>query len=112
VVIETSKNGRKVADAVIAISLNCTSGASATLPDDYAALKVSKKRKFTASFGPVTNRNDDGTTTDFQGSLSGKFNKSRTKVSGTWSFKAVDHAASGAVTDTCDSGTVNWHAKQ
>jgi hypothetical protein len=112
VVIETSKNGRKVAKAFIAISLNCTSGGIATFPDDYSALKVSKKRKFGASFGPLTTRNDDGTTTDFQGSMSGKFNKSRTKASGTWSFKLVDHAASGAVTDTCDSGSVSWNAKQ
>jgi hypothetical protein len=112
VVIETSKNGRKVAKATIAINLNCTSGAVVTLPDDYAAIKVSKRRKFSASFGPVTNRNDDGTTTDFQGSMSGKFNKSRTKVSGTWSFKVVDHATSGAITDTCDSGSVSWKAKQ
>jgi hypothetical protein len=112
VVIETSKNGRKVAEATIAITLDCTSGAIATLPDDYEAIKVSKKRKFSVSFGPVTTRNDDGTTTDYQGSLSGKFNKSRTNASGTWSFKVVEHAASGATTDTCDSGSVSWKAKQ
>jgi hypothetical protein len=60
----------------------------------------------------MTNRNDDGTTTDFEGTISGSFNKARTKASGKWSFKATDHDAAGAVTDTCDSGSVSWSAKQ
>jgi hypothetical protein len=77
-----------------------------------AAMSVSKKRKFGASFGPVTSRNDDGTTTDFEGSDSGAFNKARTKASGKWSLKATDRDASGAVTDTCDSGSINSTVKQ
>ena len=112
VVIETSKNGRQVVRATIAIRLSCTSGAAPTLPDGYVKMSVSKKRKFSASFGPTTNRNSDGTTTDFEGTISGAFNKARTTVSGTWSFKGTDHDAAGAVTDTCDSGSVSWKAKQ
>jgi hypothetical protein len=60
----------------------------------------------------MTTRNDDGTTTDFEGSVSGAFNKARTKATGKWTFKATDHDATGAVTDTCDSGSVSWSAKQ
>jgi hypothetical protein len=112
VVVETSKNGRKVVKATIAIRLTCTSGGVFILPDGYTAMSVSKKRKFSASFGPMTSRNDDGTTTDFEGSISGAFNKARTKASGKWSLKATDHDASGAITDTCDSGSINWTAKQ
>jgi hypothetical protein len=112
VVIETSKNGRKVVDSTIAIFMTCSSGAAVTLPDGYRGLPVSKKRKFGASFGPTTARNDDGTTTDFEGSVSGAFNKARTKVTGKWSLKATDRDAAGGVTDTCDSGSVSWSAKQ
>ena len=112
VVIATSKNGRKVVRASIAIRVACTSGARVTVPDAYANMPVNKQRKFSASFGPATQRNDDGTTTDFEGTISGAINKARTKASGTWTFKATDHDASGAVTDTCDSGKVNWTAKQ
>jgi hypothetical protein len=112
VVITASKNGRKVARAHIAIRLTCTSGATVTLPDGYVGLSVSKKRKFSAAFGPETNRNPDGTTTDLEGTMRGAFNKARTKVSGTWTFKWTDRDASGAVTDTCDSGSVSWKAKQ
>jgi hypothetical protein len=109
IVIEANKSGRKV-KALIAIRLKCTSGAILTLPDSYS-MRV-KKGKFAASFGPEPNRNQDGTSTDFEGSISGKFNKARTKVSGKWSFKGTDRDAAGAVTDTCDSGSVGWAAKQ
>jgi hypothetical protein len=112
VVITASKNGRKVVMAHIAIRLNCTSGATITLPDGYRGLSVSKKRKFSAAFGPETNRNADGTTTDLEGTMSGAFNKARTKVSGKWTYTWTDRDASGAVTDTCASGSVSWKAKQ
>lgn len=111
VLIETSKKGRR-AKAVIAIRLTCASGGAFTTPDGYSVMTVDKKRRFSASFGPETDRNDDGTTTDYEGSINGSFNKPRTKVSGTWSLKATDHDASGAITETCDSGRVNWTAKQ
>lgn len=112
VVIQTNKNGRTVTNATIAIRANCTSGGFVVVPDGYRNLTVSKKRKFSASFGPMTQRNDDGTTTDFEGTVSGSFNKARSKASGRWSFKATDHDAAGAVTDTCDSGSVSWTARQ
>lgn len=111
VVIETSKNGRTVTKATVAIRLTCTSGAAVVIPDGYRRIPV-KKRKFSFSFGPSTQRNDDGTSTDFEGTISGTFNKARTSVSGTWSFKGTDHDAAGAVTDTCDSGRVTFKAKQ
>ena len=112
IVIETSKSGRKVLNAKIAIRLTCTSGSILIFSDSYKDLTVNKRRRFNMSFGPATNRNDDGTTTDVQGAIRGAFNKARTKASGTWSFKGTDHDTSGAVTDTCDSGNISWTAKQ
>ena len=112
VVIETSKNGRRVTRAITAIRLTCTAGGIVTLGDGYQKLPVSKKRKFGFTFGPSTQRNDDGTTTDLEGSISGAFNKARTSASGTWTFKATNRDAAGTVTDTCDSGRVTWKAKQ
>jgi hypothetical protein len=112
VVIEANKTRRKVVRATIAIRLTCTSAGFVTTPDSFVSLSVSKTGKFQSLFGPQTQRNDDGTTTDLEGSVKAAFNSSRTKVSGTWSFKATDHDASGAITDTCDSGSVSWSAKQ
>jgi len=111
IVIETAKKGKQVR-ATVAIRMTCTAGGSFTMPDFFARLTVSKSRKFGTSFGPETLRNDDGTTTDFEGSVSGRFNSSRTRVSGKWAIKATFHDAAGAVTDTCDSGSISWSAKQ
>jgi hypothetical protein len=112
VVIEVSKNRKRVVVASIGLRLACTSGGLVNLPDGYTNLRLTKKGKFGASFGPTTVRNDNGTTTDFEGRMSGKLNAARTKVSGKWKLKVTDHDASGAVIDTCDSGAVKWKAKQ
>jgi hypothetical protein len=112
VIVEVSKSRRKIVRTVIAIRLTCTAGGFATLPDSYGRLSVSKSGKFSTSFGPVIERNPDGTTVDFEGTVSGAFNSGRSKVSGSWSFKATHHDAAGAITDICDSGSVSWSAKQ
>jgi hypothetical protein len=112
VIVDVSRNGRQVVRAVIAIRLSCTSGDTAIIPDRWTKLDVSKTGKFAIAFGPETVRNSDGTTTDFEGKMSGAFNRARTTISGKWQFKGTDHDTSGAVTDTCDSGSVSWKAKQ
>ena len=111
VVVDVDRRRSRVVRAVIAIRTSCTAGGSVTVADGYRNISI-RRGKFNASFGPSTQRNDDGTTSDLEGTISGTFNSSRTKVSGTWAFKATDHDATGAVTDTCDSGRVNWSAKQ
>ena len=112
VIIELRSNRRQVVRAVIGIRLSCTSGGSFSLADNYVKVPVSRQGKFSVSFGPVTERNDDGTTVDFEGSMDGRLNAARTKISGKWQVKATDHDTTGAVTDTCDSGSVSWTAKQ
>lgn len=82
------------------------------MADGYSKVRVSKKGKVSTAFGPLVNPNDDGTTTDFEGTVSGALNAPRTKLSGKWQLKVTDHDALGAVTDTCDSGSVSWKAKQ
>jgi hypothetical protein len=81
-------------------------------PDEYRNLPLSKKGRFSESFGPTQRAESDGTSTDFQGSVTGAMNAKRTTMSGTWQFTAVEHDAAGVVTDTCDSGKVPWKAKQ
>jgi hypothetical protein len=112
VVIETSKNRRQVVQAVGGLRLTCTSGSFVNLSDRYTKMPVSKSRKFATSFGPETLRNDDGTTSDFEGSISGALNSARSKVTGKWQLKLTERDAAGTVTDTCDSGSVSWTAKQ
>jgi len=112
VVVELRKKRREIVRAAIGLHLQCTSGSIANVPDTYRDVRVSKKGKFSASFGPETVRRDDGTTFDVEGSVSGALNSTRTKLSGKWQIKLTDHDAAGVVTDTCDSGAVSWTAKQ
>src|SRR4051794_31183212 len=111
VVVEINKSGKKVVRASTGVTLTCTSGAIVSVPDGFQKLKISKKGKFGASFGPTTSDNPDGTKNVFEGSMSGKTNKARTKASGNWQLKVTDLSATGTVTDTCDSGSVRWRAK-
>jgi hypothetical protein len=110
--VEVNKSGRKIMRMHTGLRMQCTSGGVFAMPDNWTNLRVSKQRKFSASFGPEVERNDDGTTTDGEGTVSGKFNSSRSSVSGKWSLKLTHRDAAGTVMDTCDSGIVNWKAKQ
>jgi hypothetical protein len=111
VVVELNKSGKRVSQVGLGIRMTCTSGGVFTVPDRYTGLKVSKKGRFSSSFTD-TQRNTDGTTTDYVGSIAGSINKARTKAKGTWSLKAIDHDLAGAVTDTCDAASISWSAKQ
>ena len=109
--VETNKSRREIVRMATGLRLTCTSGVSFAIPDGWRRLAV-RKGRFSGAFGPSTQRNPDGTTTDLEGSVSGRFNRSKSSISGTWSFKATEHDAAGAVTDTCESGAVDWRAKQ
>jgi hypothetical protein len=111
VVVEMNKSRKRVVRISIGLRATCTSGGGLSVPDWYKDLKVSKKGRFSSAFAD-TIRNDDGTTTDFSGSITGSINKAQTKVKGTWTWKAVDHDLAGAVTDTCEAATFSWSAKQ
>jgi hypothetical protein len=111
VMVELTRNQRRVVLTVIGITLPCTSGQSFYASDFYDDLPVNRQRKFRESFGPNTQRNDDGTTSDWEGTMSGRLNRARSKMSGRWQLKVTHFDHSGAVTDTC-SGSVRWTAKQ
>jgi hypothetical protein len=112
VIVDMNASRRQIVRTVTALELTCTSGGTAVVPDGYTSVFVTKKGKFRAAFGPVINRNDDGSTTDFQGKMSGALNAAKTKITGSWSMTATEHDATGNVTDTCTSGSVSWKAKQ
>ena len=113
VLLHVARNGKTVTKAVMAIRTQCTSGKAFIDHDTYNRLKVGRSGRFSAAFGPEANGSPaPGVTETAQGSISGRFNKARTKASGTWRLTFVDKDASGNVVDTCDSGPVAWHAQQ
>lgn len=112
VFVDMTATRRQVVREVAAVVLKCTSGGQFTVPDRFTKLAVTKGGRFRIVYGPFTQRNDDGTTTDVQGRMTGALNDAKTRITGTWRIIAVDHDAAGAVTDTCDSGLLTWSAKQ
>ena len=111
VMVEVSKSRTQVVRMAAGMRLECTSGGLMGVPDGWSRLRISKG-KFSAQFGPETERNADGSTTDAEGSVTGRFNSGFTSVSGTWTLKLTHRDAAGVVVDTCDSGDVRWKGKQ
>jgi hypothetical protein len=112
VVVTMNATRRQVVRAVAAVDAKCSSDLALTIPDRFTKLAVTKGGKFRVVYGPYTVRNDDGTTTDWQGRMTGALNDAKTKIVGTWRLIASDHDATGAVTDTCDTGLLTWSARQ
>jgi hypothetical protein len=111
VMVEVNKSGRQVVRAAAGINVTCVSGLSFALPAGWSKLTI-RQRAFNGSFGPETETNPDGTTLEVEEAVNGKFNSSRSRVSGRWSLKITSRDAAGTVLDTCDSGSVSWTAKQ
>jgi hypothetical protein len=112
VMVEVSRSGRQIVRAATGIRLTCTSGQMLNVPDGWARVPVGKGGRFRAAFGPETERSEDGTSVEATGTFAGKFNKTRTSASGTWTLKLTFRDAAAVVTDTCDAGTVAWRARQ
>jgi hypothetical protein len=112
VVFDLNSKKRKIVRALTVLDLTCTSGEGGNISDGFTRVTIRKNRTFSVVWGPETQRNADGTTTDFGGSLTGKLNKAKTKISGTWQYVLTDYDTAGAVTDSCDSGPVRFVAKQ
>ncbi len=111
-VVDMTADRRHIVRAITVLEMTCTSGDTFVVTDRYPRMPVTKKGRFSFAFGPETERNPDGTTTDFKGRIAGRLNLTKTKISGTWSYTVTEHDTAGAVTDTCTSGTVSWTAKQ
>jgi hypothetical protein len=108
VMVQLSRDRRQMVYAVAAWSAQCTGGPFS----DYAefdAVRVSARGRFSTSFdsGDI----QQGTATSrYAASITGKLNKSRSKITGNVrvSFTAKDPA--NALDETCDTGTVRYVA--
>ena len=73
---------------------------------------MSKSGRIRASHGPVRVDRSDGSFDISQSHMTGTSNRARANISGTWRLIDAEHDATGALTDTCDSGMVHWTAKR
>jgi hypothetical protein len=109
VVIEVSRNGKRIKRAVAGIEASCTSGAIVTLPDTWRDLPI-RGRRFKGAF--TDSDPDGGLVYEFSDSIQGAINRKRTRISGTWSEKVTIRDAAGVTVDTCDSGRVPFTARR
>jgi hypothetical protein len=112
VVVALNERGSRVDQVVIGLDLTCTSGDSFGTSDGYQRLKISRKGRFTTTFGPQR-IDTGGVPADIESKVIGRFNKGRGSMRGIWSLKITLYDAAAAnVVDTCESGLVKWTAVQ
>lgn len=119
VVVELSKTGRKVVRADIGMDLKCQTPGDITIPDSIEDVRVSSTGRFRAE-QPVTRIPADPAAglafaLDVSARLSGRVNKARTRITGTWQRKIVLYDPSdptgAAIADTCDTGVLRFTLK-
>jgi hypothetical protein len=114
VVVELSKDGKKVVNALTGLEFTCTSGMTAVMQDGYGTLPLSAKGAFNSTFGPEQMGTlPTGEAVMAQGAITGARNKAATKMKGTWSMTVTMlNTATGVAADTCTTGNLTWAAKQ
>jgi hypothetical protein len=118
IVLELNKAGTRVVKANVVLDLGCQMPPNITgLGDGYSNIPI-KKGAFTAAFGPEripANPTAGTPALDTSGTIKGRVNKARTKITGTWSYKVIAYnpadPTGATVLDTCDSGNVKYSLK-
>jgi hypothetical protein len=106
--IQLSANGKQIVRAVAAIESPCSNGLSWFMPDTWTRVPVRHRLFRTAFRNSFT---DQGQQVDVEYGFTGKVNRKRTVVSGTWSNKLTFHEADGSL-NTCDSGVLRYTARR
>ena len=110
VVFELARNGKRIKRVVAAIDLKCTpSGDSFTDLDTWTKVPI-RAGRFSGSYSDAAV--EAGQIYEWSGSIKGKLNRNRTRISGSWSDRLVIRNAAGATIDTCDSGPLRFTARR
>ena len=110
VVVQISRNGKQVTQVVAGIDASIADY-SLHVPDGFVNLRV-KSGRFGADWAQPQVDFGNGYVADCSGSIRGKFSADRSKVSGTWTYRAVVKDPAGTVVATHDTGTLTWAARQ
>ena len=98
-------------EVAVTLPATCSSSPGYWAPDGYSNVRA-RGRSVSARFGPERTGNDDGTTTVRQGSMSGRFNRDLSRITGRWTLRTTVLAADGSVADVCTTGRGRWHAEK
>ena len=112
VVVRVARNRGVVRRALATLELTCRpSGDDFLIPDDWRGVPISGSGRFRADFSGSPEPVDQNQTVTASGFIRGRFSRGRTTVAGSWGATWVYRdATSGAVADTCTSGTVRFSA--
>jgi hypothetical protein len=102
-----SANGKTVKASVIALGLSCASGATFTVPDEFAHVHIGPTGHLAAEFNLPPTAMSGGGTYSGNDSMSAKLNRQRTQVTGVWKLQLFYTFPDGT-TDQCDSGPVRF----
>ena len=109
VTIETTRDGRMIKRVVGAIDADCSMGGSFTFASSWRYLRISPSGAFKASYRD--DYLDEGYEVDVAETFAAKFNRNRTKITGTWRDVHTFRGSDGTV-DVCDTGVLRFTAKQ
>lgn len=108
---QVTANRRLITRMLITLEDKCQSGTTVVVVSGgNSALPISRKGTFagSSSGGPTTQA--DGSSSTFSDQVSGKLNKARTQITGTWHNVTIIRNPMTGMSDTCDSGTVSFTA--
>jgi hypothetical protein len=108
VMVQISRDGRQVTDAVAAWAVKCSDGPASDY-EEFTKIPVSAKGKFSASYDTGTFQ-DGSATVRYAASFTGKLNKRRSRITGTVRVMSSDTDSANGVNETCDTGTVKYVA--
>ena len=112
VVVAVNKAATRVDQVAIGLDMTCTSGDTFATSDGFQKLKLSRKGRFSTTFGP-TRIDAGGLPADVESKVIGRFSKGRASMRGIWSLKITIYDAAGTTAvDTCESALVRWTAVQ
>ncbi len=106
VFFKISGDGKTLLDGGIAISLTCTSGATAAVPDVFARVPIHPDGRLHAGYSSptiVTN----GTTYQGTDALTARINPKHSVLTGTWQL-TVNYRFADGTSDHCASGPVHF----
>jgi hypothetical protein len=110
VVLDVTRNGRRIKRADGALDLRCSNGDAFIIVDSWRNIPISRRGSFRVS-AQDTDPGPDGTTVDASFSFAGKLNRRRTRLTGTWRAQLVERSPDGSQI-SCDSGTLRFAARR
>jgi hypothetical protein len=112
IALQVTRSGKKIARAAMELTMTCKSGDQFPFPDRYKNVPVKKTGSFRAEFANQLLDEGQGRQAVISGTMTGKFNRARTKVSGIWHLHVDEKDAAGTLVDQCDSGNARFSATQ